>query len=55
MSVSPVVFIVDDDNSVAEAMARVLRVEGYAARTYSSASEFLIHHEPGGRAVSSLT
>jgi RNA polymerase sigma factor (sigma-70 family) len=47
MDISPVVFIVDDDKSVAEAMARLLRIDGYTARTYSSASEFLIHHEPG--------
>src|SRR5687768_9483861 len=47
MEYSPVVFIVDDDKSVAEAMARLLRAEGFVARTFNSASEFLIHHEPG--------
>lgn len=47
MDISPVVFIVDDDKSVAESMARLLRIEGFVTRTYSSPSEFLVHHEPG--------
>jgi RNA polymerase sigma factor (sigma-70 family) len=47
MDISPVVFIVDDDKSVAESMARLLRIEGFKVRTYNSASEFLVHHEPG--------
>jgi RNA polymerase sigma factor (sigma-70 family) len=47
MEIAPVVFIVDDDKSVAESMARLLRIEGFNVRTFSSASEFLVHHEPG--------
>ena len=47
MDISPVVFIVDDDRAVAESMARLLRIEGFVTRTYSSPSEFLVHHEPG--------
>ena len=47
MDISPVVFIVDDDKSVAESMARLLRIEGFTVRTFTSASEFLVHHEPG--------
>jgi FixJ family two-component response regulator len=46
MDVSPVVFIVDDDHSVGEAMARLIRLDGYTVGTYTSASEFLIRHEP---------
>jgi RNA polymerase sigma factor (sigma-70 family) len=47
MEISPTVFIVDDDKSVAESMARLLRIEGFNVRTFNSASEFLVHHEPG--------
>ena len=47
MEIAPVVFIVDDDRSVAESMARLLRIEGFTVRTFTSASEFLVHHEPG--------
>ena len=37
----PVVSIVDDDASYLNAISRLLRVTGYAVRTFSSAKEFL--------------
>jgi FixJ family two-component response regulator len=38
----PVVHIVDDDDSVREALSRVLRYAGFDARAYPSAVEFLV-------------
>jgi FixJ family two-component response regulator len=38
----PVVHIVDDDDSVREALSRVLRYAGFDARAYASAVEFLV-------------
>lgn len=38
----PVVHIVDDDDSVREALSRVLRYAGFDARGYASAVEFLV-------------
>jgi FixJ family two-component response regulator len=35
------VYVVDDDGSSREAMARVLRLAGYDVRTYAAAAEFL--------------
>jgi FixJ family two-component response regulator len=37
------VFIVDDDAQALRAFARILRVEGFAVDTFTSASEFLKH------------
>jgi FixJ family two-component response regulator len=39
------VFIVDDDLGVLRALARLVRVAGYAARTFSSAIEYLEKQE----------
>jgi FixJ family two-component response regulator len=39
------VFIVDDDVRVLNALSRLLRVKGYDVRLYSSAQEFLTHHD----------
>jgi FixJ family two-component response regulator len=38
----PIVHVVEDDPSCREATARLLRVAGYAVRTYENASEFLL-------------
>jgi FixJ family two-component response regulator len=45
VSADAVVFIVDDDASVALALARLLRVEGFITRAFSSAREFLANHD----------
>src|SRR5262249_17256958 len=39
------VFIVDDDARVLNALSRLLRVKGYDVRIYTSAQEFLTHHD----------
>jgi FixJ family two-component response regulator len=43
---TPVVFLLDDDKSIVEALGRVLRAEGYPVRTWTSALQFLEEHEP---------
>ncbi len=43
---TPVVFLLDDDRSIVEALGRVLRAEGFPVRTWTSALEFLEEHEP---------
>ena len=40
--IQPTVHIVDDDDSVREALSRVLRYAGFDARAYASAVEFLV-------------
>jgi FixJ family two-component response regulator len=45
VSADAVVFIVDDDASVAQALARLLRVEGFITQAFSSAREFLASHD----------
>jgi FixJ family two-component response regulator len=42
MARAPTVAIVDDDEAVRIATASLIRSNGYAARSYASASEFLI-------------
>ena len=44
----PMVHVVDDDDSLREALERRLRVQGYAVRSYASADRFLADYEPGG-------
>jgi FixJ family two-component response regulator len=41
------VFLVDDDAGVLKALSRLLRAKGYEVRPFTSAQEFLDHHEPG--------
>jgi FixJ family two-component response regulator len=40
------VFIVDDEASVRQAVARLLRSEGYDVATFASPAEFLVTHDP---------
>lgn len=42
-SVTPVVFVVDDDVSVRESLEALIRYAGYRAETFASAGEFLAH------------
>jgi RNA polymerase sigma factor (sigma-70 family) len=44
-SLAPTVFLVDDDASVLKALARLLRSAGLSAATFTSAQEFLDHHD----------
>ena len=39
---TPVIHVVDDDDSLRTALARLLRAAGYEVRSYSSAGEFLL-------------
>ena len=39
---APIVHVVDDDEPLRTALARLLRTQGYDVRTYASAGEFLI-------------
>ena len=41
VSAPPTVFVVDDDASFRNAIARLLRASGYAVQTFASATEFL--------------
>lgn len=43
---SSMVFVVDDDADVCRALQRLLRVAAYETRTYVSATEFLMSHDP---------
>src|SRR4029077_3975425 len=45
-SSSLIVHVVDDDDSVRTAVARLLRAAGYAVRVYASAGEFLLNRQP---------
>jgi two-component system CheB/CheR fusion protein len=46
----PVIYIVDDDGVVREAMRSVLEAEGRTVLTYSTCEEFLDAYRPGGEA-----
>ena len=39
--IEPIVYVVDDDPSIARAMARLLRSAGLKGRTFTSAADFL--------------
>ena len=41
---TPVVFVLDDDESVVKALARMLQAEGFTTRTCTSATDYLAHH-----------
>jgi len=40
----PVVFVLDDDESVVRALARMLQAEGFTTRTCTSAADYLARH-----------
>jgi RNA polymerase sigma factor (sigma-70 family) len=42
----PIVFLVDDEQSVVTALARMLQASGFAVRCWTSAVEFLEVHDP---------
>jgi len=42
----PIVFLVDDEQSVVTALARMLQASGFAVRCWTSAVEFLEAHDP---------
>ena len=42
----PIVFLVDDEQSVVTALARMLQASGFAVRYWTSAVEFLEAHDP---------
>src|SRR5262245_15099404 len=46
MDIRPVVSILDDDDSVAQALAQLLQTEGFTTRVWTSANEFLAAHDP---------
>lgn len=46
MSSGPLVCIVDDDESVRESLAGLLKSSGFVARAFASADEFLAGYEP---------
>src|SRR3954467_15078461 len=48
----PVVFVVDDDESVRESLASLISAAGWRAQVFASAGEFLAR--PGARAASCL-
>jgi two-component system, LuxR family, response regulator FixJ len=45
MSVDPIVFLVDDDDAVRTALARLLGADGLAVQAYGTATEFLLAHD----------
>ena len=42
----PIVFLLDDEQTVAVALSRMLQASGFEVRTWTSAAEFLQHHDP---------
>ena len=46
METVPTVFVLDDDESFVRALDRLLRAEGFATRTWTSANTFLAEHDP---------
>jgi len=46
MDAVPTVFVLDDDESFVRALDRLLRAEGFATRTWTSANTFLQEHDP---------
>lgn len=47
MSISPVIHVVDDDDSLRESVLRLLTAAGFEARGYASTGEFLLHPPEG--------
>jgi FixJ family two-component response regulator len=47
---APTVFVIDDDSTVRNALARLIRSFGLQVQTFASAREFLGHQQPDGPA-----
>jgi FixJ family two-component response regulator len=47
---APTVFVIDDDSTVRNALARLIRSFGIQVQTFASAREFLGHQQPDGPA-----
>jgi FixJ family two-component response regulator len=45
MQANPVVFVLDDEEAVLAGLARLLKAQGFAVRTWTSATEFLAVHD----------
>lgn len=45
--IPPVVFLVDDEESVLKALSRMLRAAGFEVRAWSDPRKFLVEHDPG--------
>ncbi len=45
-SISPLIHVVDDDDSFRKSLLRLLKAKGFAARGYTSAGDFLLHPLP---------
>jgi FixJ family two-component response regulator len=50
MTAEPVVYVVDDDTSMREALSSLIRSVGLRAAVFSSAQEFLLHERPDSAA-----
>ena len=48
MSTTPVIHVVDDDESLRAALLRLLAAAGFEARGYATAGDFLLHPPPEG-------
>jgi len=48
MSPTPVIHVVDDDESLRAALLRLLAAAGFEARGYATAGDFLLHPPPAG-------
>ncbi|HEY2675825.1 MAG TPA: response regulator [Steroidobacteraceae bacterium] len=46
MDTQPVVFLVDDEIAILEALGRLLRMEGFTVRAWNSSLQFLKDHQP---------
>jgi FixJ family two-component response regulator len=46
MDTQPVVFLVDDEIAILEALSRLLRMEGFTVRAWNSGLQFLKDHQP---------
>ena len=51
MSTSPVIHVVDDDDSLRTALLRLLTAAGFEVRGYASSGEFLLHPPVGSGCV----
>jgi FixJ family two-component response regulator len=46
MDAQPTIFVIDDEESVAKALARILYAEGFSPQVWTSATAFLAEHDP---------